>query len=127
MESNVTICEICNNTGLIKDDNPFKVCGCLHGGRVLKEKILDCQSRIRSAEAEMQGWRTHCTHPSYYVGLWSWRVGSIHPKRICDICGVPVGEPTDKEMVGAGLDRWMESGIIAGSTIVTCPHEEEDE
>jgi hypothetical protein len=66
-------------------------------------RILGLQAIIRDAEAEMARLRADCTHPSYTVGMWSWRIGSFSPARICDECkgsipGITVAEDTQAWM-----------------------------
>ena len=63
------------------------------------EKIKDLQNQIQSLQNELEGEREGCTHPSYKVGYWLWRVGSINVSRICCECLMEIQGITDEEII----------------------------
>jgi|GEM_PF-5186773 hypothetical protein len=42
--------------------------------------------RMNSAQRDLDKLRSGCSHPSYYVGWYSWRAGNMEPRRLCLEC-----------------------------------------
>jgi len=53
---------------------------------------------IRVANAELEQIRKACDHIGYHVGWYSWRLGSMEPRRICDVCHADIAEPSQLEI-----------------------------
>jgi hypothetical protein len=50
-------------------------------------RINELQNLIRKSEEEIKSIRAACKHEDgYEVLMYSWRVGAIHPQRICNVC-----------------------------------------
>jgi len=54
-------------------------------------------SAIEGAKKEIDKIQDACPHPYYSVMMYMWRVGSMHPSRICGVCGKPLGGITEDE------------------------------
>jgi len=63
--------------------------------RMRVEELLDI---IKNASNELALIRHKCEHPSYFVGMWSWRVGASSPSRICLVCQYAIPGITDEEI-----------------------------
>ena len=51
-----------------------------------KSRIQNLQSKIIKAQAEIEQIRATCNHQSFFIGMYSWRPGSMNPARICNDC-----------------------------------------
>ncbi len=61
------------------------------------KRVLELQDIIMKAENKLAEIRAKCTHPTYHVALWSWRIGNIEPSRICSICQHAIPGITEEE------------------------------
>lgn len=64
----------------------------------MDSRIIELQEQIRRCEEEIDKIRNSCEHPSYYLGLYMWAPGHMHPSRICEECGTPLGGITEEEI-----------------------------
>lgn len=69
-----------------------------------KQKINRLYEVIKEANEEIEKLRSECTHETYTVKLYSWRVGSFNPQRICNECDAVVTGITKEEE----LNCWRE-------------------
>ena len=53
--------------------------------------------RMNSAQRDFDKLRSGCSHPSYYVGWYSWRVGNREPRRLCTECDATIEGITEAE------------------------------
>lgn len=67
----------------------------------MNKRVAELLDSIRIAEVELLDIRSKCEHPSYFVGLWSWRAGSYYPSRICNECQIAIPGITEDERMGA--------------------------
>lgn len=68
--------------------------------RVTKNpRIAELQLMMTQAQQEIQNIKESCSHDEYFIGYWSWRVGSMQPARICSICNdcIQLLSPDSKE------------------------------
>lgn len=66
------------------------------------KRIAELLETLRLTNDELDALRKQCAHDGpYFIGNWSWRVGSWSTKRICTLCKMPCGEPTSEE-----IERW---------------------
>lgn len=64
-----------------------------------KERILEIAKLREELLNELRFLQETCPHEEYYVGNYSWRIGSYDLMRICNICdSVKLGKPSDKEI-----------------------------
>lgn len=66
-------------------------------GMSVKESIQLQFDIIAEANKNINIFRAKCTHPHSSNRLWSWRIGKIDERMICDDCGIP----TDKSFYEA--------------------------
>ena len=52
----------------------------------MNPRIQELFDIIKKANDELNEIRKTCSHPNYYKGLWSWRVGCINVTKICSEC-----------------------------------------
>lgn len=63
-----------------------------------KEQIAEQIKIIGDATAKLEELRESCEHKEgYTVGWFSWRVGAMDLSRICGVCKMPSGDPSDEE------------------------------
>lgn len=65
-----------------------------------KNRVDDILSEISSLNDELSVIRKNCSHDSYHIGRWSWRIGVIDYKRFCNHCQEIVGKPSIEEIEG---------------------------
>lgn len=63
----------------------------------ISREIKSLYKRIQESQKEIQRIQEECTHPEYFVGMFEWRLASMHPSRICKICDKPLPGITPKE------------------------------
>lgn len=63
----------------------------------IRDAVDGAYRDIKMAEAVLATARANCPHPSYRIGLYSWRIGCIDKKRLCDECDSVLGDPTIEE------------------------------
>jgi hypothetical protein len=63
----------------------------------MNQRVSELFETIRNAETELAEIRQKCTHPDFFVGMWSWRVGAYNPSRICNDCHTAIPGITDAE------------------------------
>ena len=54
---------------------------------------LECEkmySQIKEAQEKLIELRAICKHENVHDGLYSWRLGTIIPTKICSDCGTPI-------------------------------------
>jgi hypothetical protein len=64
----------------------------------MNQRVSELMAIISQAEVELAAIRADCSHPSYFVGIWSWRVGSYQPSRICNECHNSIPGITEEEI-----------------------------
>lgn len=68
-------------------------------------KAHDLMNVIREAQAELSQLQQQCSHTHFTVHMYSWRVGSFNPARVCDDCGDTVTGLTEDEAKSC-WDQW---------------------
>jgi len=63
----------------------------------LKDRIAHIYIALANLNNELEEIRQKCPHPETRIGLYSYRVGAIHPQRLCTVCDRPLGEPITTE------------------------------
>ncbi len=63
----------------------------------MNPRIAELQEIIRKSEEELQTIRSRCSHTEFFVGMWSGRVGSWNPSRICSDCHIAISGITKEE------------------------------
>ncbi len=63
----------------------------------IRQRVTDLEMTIMSAENELLRLRSECTHPTYRTEMYMWRVGSMIPARICDVCDASIPGITEEE------------------------------
>lgn len=79
----------------------------------IREEVNAACEQIKSAHARLEELRAACPHPSYHVGLYSWRIAAFHLKRICVECGEVVGDPSNEERAAYDRDNPREPFTIS--------------
>jgi hypothetical protein len=70
-------------------------------GREIPDEVQRIEEEIKSLEKNLGEIQNVCPHPKYSVK----GVGfPLSPKRICDLCHLDLGYPSQEEM-----DKWIES------------------
>ena len=67
------------------------------GTSIPNSRVSMLLKQIEKATAELEQIRAKCPHKKYFVGLWSWRIGAVHPSRICSSCMIAIPGITDDE------------------------------
>ena len=62
-----------------------------------KRNIDKLYKRIENTQKQIEKLRKECKHKSFRVELYSWRVGSYLPQRLCKKCDAVVPGITEKE------------------------------
>ena len=69
-------------------------------------RVYQLLDQINSAHIELAELRESCSHSEgYHLGLWSWRVGSSHPSRICNTCLNEIEGITEKETIQCRVEN----------------------
>ena len=55
-------------------------------------------TQIEEAQKNLDTIRQECKHEKFRLGLYSWRVGSVVPQRICEECDAVVPGITEEEV-----------------------------
>jgi len=64
-----------------------------------KQRITMLQEEIQLAQEEITNIQESCEHSEYRLGKYSWRIGNVNVRRICNICDkVLLTYPTDDEL-----------------------------
>lgn len=63
-----------------------------------KKRVIELEKQIRVAEEEITMIQQSCDHNEYHIGYYSWRVGCLDVRRICNICNLAFKIPTDEEI-----------------------------
>jgi len=64
-----------------------------------KKRVKEIYDEIEVLNNELKEIRENCSHDSYKIGIYSWRVGNYQTKRICLTCYEPIGNPTNREEI----------------------------
>jgi hypothetical protein len=49
-------------------------------------KVDQIYAKQEKLQKELEGLRENCPHTETYESLYSWRVGSYNPARLCTVC-----------------------------------------
>lgn len=61
-------------------------------------KIAQLLTIISTLQTKLDELRSGCNHTGgYHVGNWSWRVGCLEVRRICNTCQMPTKDPVSNE------------------------------
>lgn len=64
----------------------------------LKNRVHEIYENIESLEKELKRLKKKCSHDSYRVGYYSWRIGSIDVTKLCNYCDKMLGKPSTEEI-----------------------------
>ena len=64
-----------------------------------------CFKQIEEANKTLKEIRERCDHPSSSKENYSWRIGSIEERMICDVCGELTDVPSWAVVKGKGLSK----------------------
>lgn len=59
--------------------------------------VDEYQAMIDDAQAKIKEIQEKCSHPSYEVMFYSWRVGAMTPSRICKECQARISDADEEE------------------------------
>lgn len=63
----------------------------------IRQRVDAMYECARDAQEVIAALRKECKHPCYSVEWWSFRVGTMHPARICTDCDHNLGQPGEHE------------------------------
>jgi len=63
----------------------------------IKKLVTELYDIIKEATIKLEDIRKNCDHPEFTVEMFSWRVGSYYPSRICSICESSITGITKEE------------------------------
>ncbi len=63
----------------------------------MNARVTELLEILQKTEKELQEIRDKCTHPGYFTGMWSWRIGAYNPARICSECRICIAGITEEE------------------------------
>jgi len=73
---------------------------------ILKERINELYKIIEKSNKEIEKIRKNCKHDKgYTVNLYSWRLGSLNPERICNTCGGLLPGVTKEEAIECEIEN----------------------
>lgn len=58
-----------------------------------KEQVLNQYNIIKDAKNKIEDLRKQCKHSTSSLQNYSWRIGSIQERMLCDDCGKPTDPP----------------------------------
>lgn len=69
--------------------------------------VAELQEVIQECTAQIQLKQEECKHPEFECVMYSYRVGSYHPTRMCKSCKRPIPGMTDDEFATV-IEEWNE-------------------
>ena len=72
--------------------------------------VKDCQDIIKETTTIMEEFRKGCSHEKgYKISMWSERIGSMYPARICNVCLMNIPGITQEEIKKCNDDLQKEA------------------
>jgi len=88
----------------------------------MSKTVTDYQNDITNAQNEIAKLQKSCSHPQYKVVMYSYRVSSFYPTRMCTDCQAPIEGTTPEEVKTAWKEWYSYSGgqtITAGNSTIS--------
>lgn len=63
-----------------------------------RKRINEIYAEKEVLEQERKMIQEDCSHDSYQVKDFYWRIASSYPAKICDYCDANIGEPSEEDM-----------------------------
>jgi hypothetical protein len=74
----------------------------------MAKTVTDYQVDIMNAQSEIQKIQTLCAHDlGYECVMYSWRIGSSYPTRLCLACKLPLSGITEEESEKARRESYV--------------------
>lgn len=81
----------------------------------MAKTVVDLQWEIQALQSQIQEIQKQCEHPGYECVMYSYRIGSYYPTRLCTTCRYPLPGITPEEEQKAR--EWsQQSGSFAVQT-----------
>ena len=62
-----------------------------------KKRVTEIYKELETLQEELKDLKKNCSHDSYRIGYFSWRIGCIDTKKLCSHCDEVLGEPSIEE------------------------------
>lgn len=79
-----------------------------------RKRINELRQTILNSQNELTDLQEKCSHPSYIVDMYMWRIAAYYPTRICTECDKPIEGITAEEEKRVQRE-WDTTGTVTGS------------